>query len=113
MYLCIKIVDVIPEDVICFAMTRLDDNWYVARMSDYSEIYAVLEYEREHIVFIVWRNQKIVRLLRVHTDDRTSEYLCIKCDYKFFIDTLAFDGYYDIENAENIINHLLEHVDDS
>ena len=66
MYLCIKIVDVIPEDIICFAMTRLDDHWYVARMSDYSEVYAVLEHERDHIVFIVWRN-RLLFLFKHHS----------------------------------------------
>ena len=109
MYLCIKIVDIHPADIICVPMHELDDHWYVASFGDVSEIYVVID---THVDFIVWRNHSIVRLVRVDIADRNSNLLCIKVDYSFFIDNLAFDMFYELENADRLLDHLLAEVDD-
>ena len=79
-------------------------------MSNYSEIFAIIE--DDHVVFIVVRNNEVVRLVRESISDRISECMCIKCDYRFFIDNIAFDDYYDTDNCENMMRHMLEDVDD-
>ena len=109
MYLCIKIVDIHPADIICVPMHELDNHWYVASFGDVSEIYVVID---THVDFIVWRNHSIVRLVRVDIADRNSDLLCIKVDYSFFIDNLAFDMFYELENADRLLDHLLAEVDD-
>ena len=109
MYLCIKIVDIHPADIICVPMHELDEHWYVASFGDVSEIYVVID---THVDFIVWRNHSIVRLVRVDIADRNSELLCIKVDYSFFIENLAFDMFYEIENADRLLDHLLSEVDE-
>ena len=109
MYLCIKIVDIHPADIICVPMHELDDHWYVASFGDVSEIYVVID---THVDFIVWRNHSIVRLVRVDIADSNSDLLCIKVDYSFFIDNLAFDMFYELENADRLLDHLLAEVDD-
>ena len=110
MHLVINIVDIVPEDMLCFTMLHLGASWYVARMSDQCEIFAVIE--ETSVVFIVWRNNRVVRFMREPIGDSTSQCVCIKCDYKFFIEKIAFDGYFNIENCENLMNHMLEHHDE-
>ena len=89
--------------------THARARWYVASFGDVSEIYVVID---THVDFIVWRNHSIVRLVRVDIADRNSNLLCIKVDYSFFIDNLAFDMFYEIENADRLLDHLLAEVDD-
>ena len=109
MYLCIKIVDIEPQDLICVPLQELSPNWYVAHFGDVSDIYVAID---DMVDFIVWREHSIVRFIRVDIDDTNSSFLCIKVDYLFFIENLAFDQFYDLENADDIMNHLLLNVDD-
>ena len=86
MNLVINIVDIVPEDMLCFNMLHLGASWYVARMSDHCEIFAVIE--ETSVVFIVWRNNRVVRFTREPIGDLTRQCLCIKCDYNFFIENI-------------------------
>ena len=109
MYLCIKIVDIEPQDIICVPMHELAPNWYVANFGDVSDIYVAID---EMVDFIVWRNHSIVRFIRVAIDDTNSNLLCIQVDYSFFIENLAFDQFYNIDNADEVMQHLLLNLED-
>lgn len=108
MYVVIKIVDIEPVDILCLQLTHLADNWYMARFEYGRELFVVVC--DVYVDFIVWRNETVIRYARAMTDNSNSEFVCLKVDYSFFIENLRFDEYFDNNNTENIINHLLENV---
>ena len=112
MIVCIRIVDIIPEDVVFMRMELMDPNWFVARLTYLREIYAVVKRETSTIDFIFWCNRKVVRIMTVDIEDGDFETVCVHCTYEFFIDHLAFDTYYDLENCELLLAHLLQDVDE-
>ena len=112
MLLCIRIIDIEPEDLIFIQMDMMDPHWFVARLTYLREIYGVVNRDESTVDFIFWSNRKVVRIMTVDIEDGDYDTVCVQTTYKFFIEHLVFDVYYDLDNCETLLYHLLQNVDE-